>query len=427
MQQVTRKKLAAGVNLTCVTTPKFKRAVLRAVLLLPLGGPDAARRACLPHVLRRGTKRLPDLRTIGAELDELYGARIEAVVRKEGEHLAVGFLSDCIDESCAPGADGLTAGVIRLLAELLCEPYTQEGVFCADYTAGERENLIDLIAALKNDPRSWAPMRLTQLMCAEEPYGQPVYGTKEQAEKITERKLYAAYCRALEEAQLELFYCGPLAPETVGQLFAETPLAQPRTGAGVLSETRVLAQPTGVAREIIEEEAVTQGKLSIGFRTGGASLTGGDAAAYWMFQTLYGGSTNSKLFLNVREKQSLCYYASAQFIAPKGIMMVNSGIENDKFTVARDEILRQLDACREGDITDAEIDGARRTLTTNWGAMLDDPLTLERYWLGQAAAGTMVSAEERIAQVQAVDRARIIAAAQATALDTVYFMKGAAQ
>lgn len=427
MQQVTRKKLAAGVNLTCVTTPKFKRAVLRAVLMLPLGGPDAALRACLPYVLRRGTKRLPDLRTIGAELDELYGARIEAVVRKEGEHLAVGFLSDCIDESCAPGANGLTAGVIHLIAELLCDPYTREGVFSPDYTTGERENLIDRIAAQKNDPRVWAPMRLTQLMCADEPYGQPVYGTKEQAEKITERKLYAAYCRALEEAQLELFYCGPLAPETVGQLFAETSLVQERTGAGVLPATRVLAQPAGAAREIVEEEAVTQGKLSIGFRTGGASLTGGDAAAYWMFQTLYGGSTSSKLFLNVREKKSLCYYASAQFIAPKGIMMVNSGIENDKFAVARDEILRQLDVCREGDITDAEIDGARRTLTTNWGAMLDDPLTLERYWLGQAAAGTMVSAEERITQVQAVDRARIIAAAQATALDTVYFMKGAAQ
>ena len=95
--------------------------------------------------------------------------------------------------------------------------------------------------------------------------------------------------------------------------------------------------------------------------------------------------------------------------------------------VARDEILRQLDACREGDITDAEIDGARRTLATNWGAMLDDPLTLERYWLGQAAAGTMVSAEERIAQVQTVDRARIVAAAQATTLDMVYLMKGAAK
>ena len=425
MQQVTRKKLAEGVHLTCVTTPKFKRAVLRAALLLPLGGPDAALRACLPHVLRRGTRALPDLRAIGEALDGLYGARIEAVVRREGEHLAVGFLSDCIDEGCAPGADGLTAGVIRLLAELLCDPYTQDGAFCPDYTAGERENLIDRIAAQKNDPRVWAPLRLTQLMCADEVYGQPVHGTKAQAEKINEKKLYAAYQRALDEAQLELFYCGPLDAGTAEALFAQTPLAQPRPGALPLPPTAVLAQPAGEAREVVEEEPVTQGKLSLGFRTGGASLTGGDPAAYWMFQTLYGGSTNSKLFLNVREKQSLCYYASAQFVAPKGIMMVNSGIENDKFEVARDEILRQLDECRAGDITDAEIDGARRTLTTNWGAMLDDPLTLERYWLGQAAAGTMVSPEERIAQVQIVGRDRIVAAAQATALDTVYFMKGA--
>lgn len=427
MQQVTRKKLAEGVHLTCVTTPKFKRAVIRTALLLPLGGEDSALRACLPHVLRRGTRALPDLRAIGEALDGLYGARIEAVVRREGEQLAVGFLSDCIDESCAPGADGLTAGVIRLLAALLYDPYTQDGAFCPDYTAGERENLLDRIAAQKNDPRVWAPLRLTQLMCADEPYGQPVHGTKEQAEKINEKKLYAAYQRALDEAQLELFYCGPLAADAVETLFAQTPLAQPRPKALPLLPTVVLPQPAGEAREVVEEEPVTQAKLSLGFRTGGASLTGGDPAAYWVFQTLYGGSTSSKLFLNVREKQSLCYYASAQFIAPKGIMMVNSGIENDKFAVARDEILRQLDACREGDITDAEIDGARRTLATNWGAMLDDPLTLERYWLGQAAAGTMVSAEERIAQVQTVDRARIIAAAQATTLDMVYLMKGAAK
>ena len=108
-------------------------------------------------------------------------------------------------------------------------------------------------------------------------------------------------------------------------------------------------------------------------------------------------------------------------------MMVNSGIENKDFETARDEIVRQLEACRAGDITDAEIESARKTLTTNWRAMLDDPLTLERYWLGQAAAGTLVAPEERIAQVQGVTRKRIVAAAQATALDTVYFMKGAAQ
>ena len=131
MQQVTRKTLGAGINLTCVTTPKFKRAVLRAMLVLPLGGEDAALRACLPQVLRRGTARLNDMQAFGTALDELYGARIEAAVRKEGENLCIGFLSDCIDEAYAPGADSLTAGVIGLLCDLLYDPYLKDGLFCA--------------------------------------------------------------------------------------------------------------------------------------------------------------------------------------------------------------------------------------------------------------------------------------------------------
>ncbi len=368
MQQVTRKTLGAGINLTCVTTPKFKRAVLRAMLVLPLGGEDAALRACLPQVLRRGTARLNDMQAFGTALDELYGARIEAAVRKEGENLCIGFLSDCIDEAYAPGADGLTAGVIGLLCDLLYNPYLQDGLFCAAYAEGERGNLIDRIAALKNDPRSWAPRRLNELMCENEDYGKSALGTIEQAERITPETLYAAYRRALSEAQ-----------------------------------------------------------LSLGFRTGGASLTGGEPTAYWMFQTIYGGSTSAKLFLNVREKKSLCYYASAQFVASKGLMIVNSGIENRNFEVARDEILHQLDLCRKGEITDAELESARKTLVNGWRTMLDDPLTLERYWMGQAAAGTLVSPEERIEQVADITREQVIAAAQSTALDTVFFMKGAAK
>lgn len=424
MQQVTRKKLGAGVSLTCVTTPKFKRAVLRAALLLPLGGPDAANRAVLPHVLRRGTARLPDLRAIGRELDEKYGARIEAMVRKEGETLAAGFLADCIDEAYAPGAEGLTASVVKLLAELLYAPYLPDGVFCPDYTAGERASLLDRIAAQKNDPRSYAPRRLTELMCADEVYGQPALGTAEQAGRITENKLYTAYLRALDEAQVELFYCGTMQPDAVAELFAAALPARRAEAAVYVPHTEVVAQPVCGPREVVEEEPVGQGKLSLGFRTGGSSLTAGDPLAYWMFQTIYGGSTGAKLFLNVREKKSLCYYASAQFASLKGLLTVNSGIENKDFEVARDEILHQFYLCQQGDISDAEIESARSTLANGWRAMLDDPLSLERYWLIQADAGTLVPPEERIAQVGNVTRERIVRAAQATALDMVYFMKG---
>lgn len=458
-QPVTRKPLGAGCHLTCVTTPKFKRAVLRVAFLLSLGGSDAANRAVLPHVLRRGTQRLPDLRAIGSVLDDLYGARIEAMVRREGETLAIGFLSDCIRETYAfdtntltdqtnapkgsPDGSGilsrtnsLAKELLQLLGEFIYQPYSEEGGFSATYTAGERANLLDRIAAQKNDPRIYAPLRLTELMCQNEAYGQSVFGTTEQAQAITAQELNAAYRRVLQQARMELFYCGAMPPDEVAALFtAILPQRIAQLADGVdtdgASDTFYTPQvetqiaPPDHPRTFIEEAQVTQGKLSMGFRTGGICMTHGDLAAYSLFQTLFGGSTASKLFIHVREKNSLCYYANAQFIASKGLLIVNSGIENPNFAIARDEILHQLALCQAGDFSDTELESARQTLINSWRAILDDPLALERYWMRQAVAGTLVSPEERIEQVKEVTRERVIAAAQATRLDTVYFMKGA--
>lgn len=426
MQQVTRKELDTGVGLTCVTTGRFKRAVMRVALLLPLGGADAARRACMPQVLRRGTETLPDLQAIGRALDEKYGARIESMVRKEGETLCIGFLADCIEERFAPGAAGLAQDVIAMLMEMLYRPRLQDGVFRTDYVESERTQLLDRIAAQKNDPMTYAPRRQIELMCSGEAYAFSALGTAEQAAQITENRLFPAWKRALDEARIELFYCGSAAPDTVAGWFAHA-LPTAHAAARYQPHIEVRAVPDGPVREVIEQEPVTQGKLAIGFRMGGNCLTAGDPAACWLFQTAFGGSTSSRLFVNVREKQSLCYYASAQFIASKGIMQVNSGIENDKFEVTRDEILHQLALCQADDLTDDEIESARRTLTTNWRAMLDDPILLERYWLGQAVAGTLISPEQRVEQLAGVTRARVLQAAQAAAPDLVYFMKGAAQ
>ncbi len=425
MQFITRKKLNSGMGLTCVTTSKFKRSVVRLALILPLGGAGSAERAALPHVLRRGTARLPDLRIFGAELDELYGARIEAISRKEGENLVIGFIADCIDGQYAPDAGGLTKNVINLLAELLFTPLLRGGAFDEHYVSGERGNLLDRIAAQKNDPRSYAMKRLAELMCENEKYGKSVYGTEGQAENITAGSMFEAYQRVLGEAVIELFYCGAMRPDDVESLFMETLFARRIPDRLYMPSTEVIEKPKSDRRVIIEEEAVTQGKLSLGFRTGGNSLCSGDPVAYWMFQTVYGGSTSAKLFMNVREKRSLCYYASAQFIAHKGLLLVGSGIENKNFEAAKDEILEQLSICREGGISDEELESARDTLRNSWLAVLDDPLSLERYWLAQAVAGTLATPEERISRLEKVTKEQAVECARATELDTVYFMKGA--
>ncbi len=427
MHTVVTRKQSGSVGITCVSDKKFMRSVIRIALVLPLGGEDAANRAALFSVLRRGTAKHPDLRSIGAELDGLFGAYIEAFVRKDGDNLVTGFLADCIDERYAPGAEGLTVKVTGLLAELLFDPVLKDGIFDLDYAAGERGNLIDRIAAEKNDPRSYVVKRLIELMCDGERYGADILGTAEQAGRITALSLYETYRDVLENARIELFYCGAMEPEIVESLFMETVSARISSDGRYVPETEVLPEPKAGPREIVEEEQVRQGKLALGFRTGGASLWSGDPAAYWMFQTIYGGSTSAKLFMDVREKKSLCYYASAQFIPQKGLMLVSSGIENSNFEVAKKEILNQLSVCREGGITDEELESARDTLRNKWRAIMDDPIQLERYWQGQAIAGTFTKPEERIEQVKGVTKERVIKCAEETALDTVFFLKGVAK
>ena len=176
----------------------------------------------------------------------------------------------------------------------------------------------------------------------------------------------------------------------------------------------------------VEEEAmdVTQGKLALGFRTGGVTCWEEDYPALVMCNAIFGGTTLSKLFLNVREKLSLCYYASSMLEKMKGLMLVSSGIEFDKYETARDEILAQLEAVRRGEIEDWELEGARRTLIGGHLSTLDDQGRQEEFWLGQAAAGLDTTIEELCSQLETITREQVAAVAQKLELDTIYFLKG---
>ena len=169
---------------------------------------------------------------------------------------------------------------------------------------------------------------------------------------------------------------------------------------------------------------VSQGKLSLGFRTGGVTCRSEEYPALTMCNAIFGGTTLSKLFLNVRERLSLCYYASSMMEKQKGLLMVSSGIEFDKYQTARDEILAQLEAIRRGEIEDWELEGARRTLISGHRTTLDSQGRQEEFWLGQAAAGLDTDIETLCAQFETVTREQVAAAAQKLELDTIYFLKG---
>ena len=424
MSQVTRRELFPGVWLRAVHTNKFKSSYLSITLLAPLDRRTAGANALIPEVLRRGSAIHPDLESLSAALDELYGGAIEPAVRKKGETQCVGFAASFLDDAYALKGEKILEPAADLLGELLLNPYTQDGHFCPDYTAGEKANLIDRIRAQINDKRTYAVQRLAQEMCRYEAFGVDKLGDEESVAAITPESLWERYQELLRTAQVEVYYCGSADPDRVAEALrcalARLPVNENRADPDC--EVRVTAGPEPVLVE--EAMDVTQGKLALGFRTGGLTCWENEFPALYLAVAVYGGTTLSKLFMNVREKLSLCYYASAVLEKMKGLMLVSSGIEFDKYQTAKDEILAQLEAVKRGEIEDWELEGSRRTLIGMCRAVLDDQGRQEEFWLGQAAAGLEEGPEELAARLEKVTREQVAAAARKLELDTIYFLKG---
>ena len=424
MTEVSRRELFPGVWLRTVHTNKFKSAYLSVTLLAPLEPETAAANALIPSVLRRGTAAHPDMESLSAALDELYGGAIEPAVRRKGETQCVGFVGSFLDDAYALNGEKILESAAALLGELLLRPYTQDGIFCPDYTAGERANLIDRIRGQINDKRSYATHRLIQLMCGEEAFGTDKLGDETTAAAITPASLWQRYQELLRTAAVEVYYCGSAQPERVEAALSSALSGLPVNEARMVPDCEVRIHAGTQPRVVEEALDVTQGKLAMGFRTGGITCWEEEYPALAMCSAVFGGTTLSKLFLNVREKLSLCYYASSMLEKLKGLMLVSSGIEFDKYQTARDEILAQLEAVRRGEIADWELEGARRTLISGHLATLDDQARQEEFWLGQAAAGLDTTIQELAGQFEAITREQVAQAARKLELDTIYFLKG---
>ena len=416
--EMTRTKLAEGVYLTYLPARKFKTSLLSAQFAVPIRQETASAYALLPAVLRRGTVTYPDMGSLSARLDRLYGARIDYTVRKKGENQCVGFVASFIDDSFAPGGEKLLEPVADLLGELICDPATERGRFVPAYFESEKTNLIDAIRSLINDKRDYADSRLLREMCAGEPYGISRLGSEETAEKLQLRKLYAQYGQLIATSRLELFYSGSADENRVVRALRSAFSTLPRENIQDVAIPQDHPAREEV-RTVVEELDVTQGKLGMGFSCGSS-----DTAALLMGNTLFGGSSNSKLCLNVREKLSLCYYASSLYHRQKGLITVSSGIEFDNYQKAYDEILAQLAAVQNGDLEDWELEGARSTLLNAYASMGDSQGKLENFYLGQAVTGQSETPEDLAAQVRQVTPERIFKAMKTVKLDTVYFLRG---
>lgn len=418
---ITKLTIAPGVTLRALQTDKFKTGCFSINFLRQHNKENAALDALLPSVLLRGTEKYPNIQQISMQLDKLYGATFGSLVRRKGEAKLFGFYGDFLEDCFVPGG-GIFAGMLEFLDQILFHPITEEEKECflPEYVEGEKQNLIRALESSINDKRSYAYQAMLQTMCAEEDYGVPRLGTVEDVESITPDRLWDHYQDTLRRCSIEIFYSGRLSPKDAAAAFASLfPFRH-----GVLWETFSTSRPIMPyePREVIETMDVSQGKLVMGMRINMAPEDPGFIALN-LLNIVFGSGMTSKLFVNVREKHSLCYYASSTYERYKGIFVISSGIASENYEIAKTAILDELEACKRGEITSEELEAARIQMLSALRTAMDVPNRLDDFFVGQAIA-PIADLQTQMEVVKKLTVRDLSDAAKKLHLDTIYFLKG---
>lgn len=421
MSEIKTYAIKPGINLHHINTDQFKTVSIGLHFHRQLKKEEAALNALLTDVMQRGNSKLKDTAAISRYLQALYGAYFDADIRRKGEDQILSYVISTVSDEYLPEGEQCVLKAVSMLFDMVLSPLIENGTFRAEYVEQEKVNLINDIEALMNDKRSYAVWRLVENMCEGDPYSIYELGSVEDVKNITPKMLYDQYQTVLQQSPVDIFVTGKADIQAIIQMTKER-FIDICPGQVSYPET-TLYKPSDAMKQVEEVFDVTQAKLSMGFYTG---IAPNDArySTLMVFNSIFGSGAHSKLFNNVREKLSLCYYASSRLERYKGIMLVSSGIESQNKQKAEDEILLQLDAIKNGDISDYEFDVSIKSIVNSLRSMRDSNGYLADYYLGQVVSGTNISLEEQCRLISAVTKEDVVKVAQEIKPEMVYFMKG---
>lgn len=421
MTEIEQRSVCSGVNFRSVRDVRFKTVRLSVHFMLPLTEKTAAPNAILPFLLTRASRKYPDFTKLNQRLSELYGAVLDADVQKLGDVQVLSVSASGIADRYALNGESVCAELSRLLCSVIFDPPFEDGAFPAEGFEQEKRQTLEMIDSEFNDKRVYAKLRCEEIMCAKEPYGVSRLGSRKAVEALRREDLSQFWSHMIHHARVEIMVLGDCCP---GPAYEDFDAAFRSLG-----RTEAVECPIGTvvraekANEVREKMDVEQSKLVMGFRTGCAEPDA-DVPAMKLMSAVFGGTPNSKLFLNVREKLSLCYYCSSQYNFLKGIMLVQSGVETKNIDRAKEEILRQLEDVKSGNFSDSDLDAAKLSLCNSYRTLSDSLDGLEAWYLSQSFGHTIRRPDEEAGLIRGVTRDEIVAAAQKVTLDTVYCMTG---
>lgn len=419
--QINTVSLRDGIRFSSVRDPRFKSNRISINFFSPLNSETVTINALIPQLLKKGYSGCESFTAFNQKLEGLYGACVEADVHKKGDMQVTSVAITVLDDSFALEGEKISCLAAEILCSMVFHPILENGAFRASDVEIEKKALIDAIDAELNDKRTYAVNSAVRLMCSDEPYGIPRYGYKNKVDTITPNDVKACYDELIKTAKVEAMFVG--CGDEAGALeVLKAAFSKLNREYSIQSATNPhkLNSDKKDKTEIME---VSQSKLVMGF-AGGITSNDPLASAMRMAITVLGGTPSSKLFLNVREKLSLCYYCSARYDTLKGILLIDSGVEPQNIEKAKAEIIVQLEDVKSGRFTDDEMKFALLHLKNSYSSVYEYDSAIESFYLGQLMQDKTRSPEEEKALLDSVTKEDIVKAAQYVTLDTIYLLTG---
>lgn len=412
-----------GIRLHTIKTDKYKTNTLVLYLKNKLEEDTVTKRALIPYVLQSGTKNFPTRKDLRLRLDDLYGANFQVDVQKKGEQHVIVFRLDIANERYLKDSTPLLQHAIQFLADVLLNPNVENNHFVKSIVESEKRTLKQRIQSINDDKMRYANMRVTEEMCQGEPYALTAYGKEKNVDAIDENNLYEYYEQMLVNDEIDLYFVGASDEETVENMVKEAfqfPVNRKENPEIMLDHTN---KDVTEERVVFEEQDIKQGKLHIGFRTY-STYKDDDYFALQVYNGIFGGFSHSKLFINVREKASLAYYAASRYESHKGILMVMSGIEFSNYDKAVSIIKEQVEAMKKGDFTDQEIEQTKSMIKNQLLETIDVPRAFVELLYHNVVAKMNRTIDSWMKEIDEVTRDDLIKVANKIKLDTIYFLRG---
>ena len=417
-----KKELKKGVTLHTINTNKFKTNLFAVFLAVPLEKENVTKDALVASILRRGTQNIQSQELISKKLEEMYGACFDCGIEKTGDNHVIKFYLEAINEEFLPQKEELTKECINILFDIIFNPLIEKNGFKTEYVESEKKNLKQIIESKIDNKRMYSFERCVEEMFKDEPYGLYKYGYVDDLDKLTPQNLYEYYKNLISRCKIDIFISGTLENKVIDDIIKNTYVInnlKERMPEYIVEEKK--SKQPKEAKTVEEHMQVGQGNLVIGLNVNSNQENSKFITS--VYNAILGGGANSKLFQNVREKESLAYTAGSNYKRQKNAIFIRCGIEIDNYEKALQTIKKQLIDIQEGNFTQEDIDNSKKLITESIISISSEQDSEITYYYGQELSESFVSIDEYINKINNVTKDEIVKLANNVFVNTVYFLR----